>query len=368
MLKNRIERDKVICFVTTLIVSFVLIFLYGQTVLTDSLGKFNETFNHVQPKDNVGNLTLSLTKDAYLLRIKHIVSGNQPKVFLVNGITFEPNIGYKIRIRGNMETSSMYIPRNYINDGINFFEIRFFNTAPKNVTIWLSNYRRILHNNLFVLFKDSTYLPIKRIPFKAVVFIMSTICILLLVLPYFLTKILSIELFLLFRLQLLSVLPFIVFVTFLWLFSNINGTYKIFISSFYFLVYGLLSFFISEIAILFIIIWNRLSSVISLSVRLHNVARVKVFKKDYLNKLSDEVFLIILKLVLLNEKVIKRVKVMSFSDKCIFFFILLLVIISFFLFHGFELFAMQLANFATIFLILGIVIESFKLLKSIKQN
>jgi len=326
----------------TILIGLSLSYLYSQTVISHPKEKFKEYRKTIYLKGSRERLNLNLPQDSYLLKIKHIIQKNQPKEVFVNGFQVTPDIYHYIRRRGIIETDYIHLSKEIIKEGGNFIDITFSKNRPPDLDIILSNYRRKIGNDIYVLFSDSENLPSSKIPFKALISISIIFFLILGVGIYLLNKIFSLSTNRLFLYQIYSLTPFLIFLFSLWMGSSLNRLYKIVITPTYFWTFGLLSFFITEGGIVLKKLFQG------------HKRRDASFIKPQTNKLAFGA--------------IEWVKQREFSDKCILLFMVLLIMCAFLLILKLEPVAEQLANIAYFALATGIIIKFVKFIKEERQK
>jgi hypothetical protein len=312
-------KDKIIIIVGSLIIGIVLSFLYSHAVVSNPWEKFKEYDKSIDLRDNRAKVDLNLSKDLYFLKIKHIIQENQPKEVFINGVNIGSDI-YRVKKRGIIETSYAYASKDVIRPGKNTIELYFPENHPPDVNIVIANYRRETGKDIYILFSGSVNLPTGGVPLKTTVMFAFLTALFLSSLAYYSARMLSLSLFRIFIYEICSLLLFIISLTCLWILPNFNDTYRIVISPSYFWTFGLISF-------LFIG-----GCIISVKV-LHSC------------------------------KAFKWVKAREFSDKCIIFFMALLVFCTFLLILHADPAAEAFANIGYLSLVTGVIVKFVKLVR-----
>lgn len=337
-------KNKFFFIIVTVILGVILSYFYSQLVISSPQEKFKEFRKTVYLEHNKALVYLDLPKDTYLLRIKHIIKEDQPKEIFVNGIKVTPNIYPYIRIRrrGIIETDYIHLPKEIVNAGRNAIEIYFPKNKPPDLDIILSNYRKQIGNDTYILFSDSANLPSGKISFKTVASIVIIAFLFFLGIIYLLSRFLSSNINKLLLYQIYSFLPFLIFLSSLWIGSNLSRIYRVVITPGYFLSFGFVSFFLTESGI----VLTRLLK----GYRRKEILITNPKVKDFL------------------DKVISWIKSREFSDKCILLFMALLILCAFLLILKLEPVAEQLANLAYFALVTGVVIKFVKFVKEERRK
>jgi hypothetical protein len=335
-------KSKIYIIIGMIVIGFALSFLYSQTVVSGMRQRFEERREMVGLIGNRVKVDFDLPQDAYLLKIKHIIQENQSKEIFVNGSPVDSDAISYVRKRGIIETNYIKLSKETINPGRNTIEIYFPQNRPPDVGIELSNYRKEINKDIYILFFDSANLPTGVVSLKTVAFPVFLAFLFFGGMIYLLTKVFSLKASRPFLYQVYSIIPFLIFLSSLWIFNNSSGVYRVIISPNYFWTFGLVSFAITE------------GSIVT---------------KKLLQGYRRKDFSIVRPKV--NPCIIKAfnwLKTREFSDKCVLLFMALLIICAFLLLLHLEPVAEQLANIAYIALVAGVVIKFVKMVREERSN
>ena len=330
-------KGKIFVIIATILLGVILSSLYSQVVISHPQGKLKEFRKKVYLKGKKARVDFELLKDAYLLKIKSIVKEGQPKEIFVNGFQLTPNIYHYIKRRGDIETSYVHLPRQIIKEGRNSIKINFLKNRPKDVEIILANYRKQIGNDIYILFSDSAAFPSGKLSFRTILLAIILIFLVFGVMSYLLSRILYLSINRLFLYQVYSLLPFLAFLSCLWMGGNLSRLYKVVLTPPYFWVFGLVSFFVTECGL--------------------------VLKKLLQGHRKKELLIINPRAVTFVTKIFDWIKAREFSDKCVLLFMALLIMCAFLLVLHLESVAEQLANIAYFALVIGVIIKFIKFIK-----
>jgi len=337
-------KSKIFVIIATVLIGFSLSYLYSNIVISHPREKLKEFRKKVYLKGKKARVDFELLEDAYLLKIKSIVKEGQPKEIFVNGFQLTPDIYHYIRRRGDIETSYVHLPRQIIKEGRNSIKINFLKNRPKDVEIILSNYRKQIGNDIYILFSDSAAFPSGNLSFKTILLAIILIFLVFGVMSYLLSRILYLSINRLFLYQVYSLLPFLVFLSCLWIGANLSRLYKVVVTPSYFWTFGLVSFFVTEGGL-----------VLKKLLQGHRKKDIEVKTKEPL--------IINPKAITFVTKIFDWIKTREFSDKCVLLFMTLLIMCAFLLILHLEPVAEQLANVAYFALVVGVVIKFIKLMR-----
>jgi len=342
-------KTKIFIVIGTILAGFILSFLYSQIVVSHPQEKFKEYRKMVYLKSNKVKLDFDLAKDAYLLKIKHIIQENQPKEIFVNGFQISPNIYHYVIRRGVIETSYIHLPKEIMKEGKNSIDISFPKNRPPDVDIILSNYRKEIGKGIYILFSDSTVLPSGSFSFKTTLLAIILIFLVFWLMSYLISRILYLTINRLFLYQAYSLLPLLFFLSCLWMYDKVNQPYKVVLTPSYFWALGLVSFFATDGGL--------------------------VLKKCLQGYLGKDIEVKLKEPLIINQEVryfvtkaVNWIKSREFSDKCILLFMTLLMMCAFLLILHLEPVAEQLANLAYLSLVTGVVIKFVKFVKEERQK
>jgi hypothetical protein len=320
------------------VVSVAISFLYSRLVIEEVQEKFKECRRTIHLTNHVAQVSFELSKDSYFLRTKHTINENQSKEIFVNGSQVIANTYSYIRRRGIIETSHIYLPKEIIKFGINHISISFFKSQPPDLGIILTNYRKKINNNIYIIFFDSANLPSGRISFKTMATSIIIVSFFFLGIIFFLSRFLSLSINKLLLYQVYSSLPFLIFLSTLWIGFYLSRIYRVVISPGYFLIFGFLSFFLTESMIILI--------------KLLKDHRKKI---EWITSPKAKDFLV---------QASSWLKLKEFSDRCILLSMVLLIMGALLLTLHLDFVAEKFVNVAYLSLVIGVVIKFLKLLRA----
>ncbi|MDP8265641.1 MAG: hypothetical protein P9M07_01705 [Candidatus Aceula meridiana] len=327
-----VVKSKILLVIGIIALSLAVSFLYAHVVVFDPGHKFVLHREVVNLKESMARVSFNMPRDAYLLKIKHIILKNHHKGILVNGLSINSNLSCSRR--GIVETSYFYVPREVMRSGENILEVYFSENWPSDIDVQILNYQKEINNRIYILFPDSINLPSGEMTFQGVVLPAFLISFFLLGSIYFLRKLLSLNLRRLFVYELYSLLPFFMFLISIFIFSEINKTYKVVISSAYFWLLGFVSFFFCIISIVSIKLFQG------------------YLRKDFLIFNPKALNILI--------KAFKWFRKKELSDKCVIFFMLPLLVCPFFLILNLESMVNGLISISYLSLVGGLSIKLIK--------
>lgn len=333
--------------ITIIPLAIILNFFYSYLVISNPQNKLREITKNIYLKDNKLKKDFDLSKDAYLIKIKHLIRKEQQKEIFVNGFKITTGI-LKISKRGIIETTYIYLPRGIIKEGKNSIEITFSQGSPRDATIILSNYRRNLENNIFILFSDSVYVSRDGVSLKTIILTVVIIFLLVCEIIYFLSnRIFYLSPYRLYLFQIYSTFPFLVFLYSLWAYSILNQLYRVAITPEYFWKFGIISLFIVNGAI-----------IVRKILQTYRLIKKNI---DYIR--NKELLIVNPRVMRFTIKAAIWFRAKKFSDKCILFFMVLIIMCAFLLILNLGLGAEQFAKIAYLTLVISVAIEFMKLLK-----
>jgi hypothetical protein len=349
-------KNKFFFIIVTVILGIILSYLYGQLVVSYPQEKFKEFRKTVYLEQRRTGIDFDLPKDAYLLKLKHIIQEDQPKEIFVNGFQVTSDVYHYIRRRGIIETDYIHLPKETTKEGRNKIEINFLKNKPPDLDIILSNYRKKIGNDIYILFSDSANLPSGKISFKTTTSIVIIVFLFFSGMIYLLSRFLSLNINKLLLYQIYSFLPFLIFLSSIWIGSNLSRIYRVVITPSYFWTFGMISFFFTEGSI----VLKKLLQGYRLKEE-----KVKSLKEINIDNITEreELWIINPKVKDFTDKTFSWIKSREFSDKCILLFMALLIMCAFLLILHLEPFAEQLANVAYFALVVGVGIKFVKFVK-----
>jgi len=156
-------RKKLFVTVGMLLVGTSLCSLYSHIVISEPQDRFEKIKRKFYLKENSIKVNFELSKDAYLLKVKHKTDKDQGRKILFNGVEFAANIFPYERKKGDFEDSYLHLPKEIVKQGENTIEITFSDTPASEVCILLRNYRKYLSDGIYILFSDSANLPAGKV-------------------------------------------------------------------------------------------------------------------------------------------------------------------------------------------------------------
>jgi hypothetical protein len=174
-------KNKLTVIAGIIIIVFNLVCLYSYAVISDSGGTFKEIKQRFYVKENRVNANLRLSKDSYLLLVKHKPGQEQNRDIIFNGHKLNTYIWPNRSTKGDIETTYIHLPRDTVREGKNTINIAFIDNPPCDVEIRFINYRKQIIEQIYILFSDSAHLPIgtgffKIHPFCVLTFLVRGVC------------------------------------------------------------------------------------------------------------------------------------------------------------------------------------------------
>lgn len=346
------RKNNLFHFFSVICLSFFLVFFSNQFIASATKEKLKEFKQEVLLKRNTAKVDFILSHQNYLLKIKHVILNGEPKKVYINGNTVKPFVTKRKKV---IETNLFFIPARLTRQGANSIEILFPENYPADLDIVITNYRKQIKNQILVLFYDYPKDSVFGVSFLGSLTILIAILLFLLFMVYCLRIFLNLGIDTLSLYQACSLLPILIFLSVLRLWSELDKSYRIVMTAGYFWMLCFFIFFISMTSIFIIKIMQGYgrrvysfvipgSSFIIKIMQGHG-SRVYSFVIPELNK----VFF----------RLVQWVKSISFSDKCLSLCIILLILSALFsvlLLHPVN---EQCANAAYLFLGAGILIKSW---------
>lgn len=335
-------KNKIFIGAGIILISIILTYLYSQLTIFHLQEKFKEYRKTIYLDRDRARANFDLPSDTYLLKVKHTLQADQPKEIFVNGFKVDYNIYPYVIKKGIIETDYIRLPKEIVKEGRNLIDINFPKNHPKDVDTILSNYRRQIGNDIYILFSDSAYFASGKISFKTIVSSMVIISLVFAGVIYFLNRTLSLSINRLFIYQIYSLLPFFIFLFSLWLSSNLSKLYKVVTTNGYFWTFGIVSFSLTQG---FIILRKLIQGYRKKAILLIN---------PKVNKLIFEA--------------IEWIKLRDFSDKCIMLFMVLFMVCALLLILHFEPIAVQVANIIYFVLVIGVITKFIRVIKEREEK
>ena len=253
----------------------------------------------------------------------------------------------------------VFIPADMVNIGRNYLKLSFPSDIRDCVTIKMGNYHRNTNNQIFILFKDSHVLPIKRNPIAYL---------------YSILIILSIFSFLFWRTKkhiyskfLISLVPANILLSLAYIIPMAIDL-RLFVTSSYFWTLQVVLLALTS----FICFCNYNKKIISENIKesYFSVKELRI-RKEFSPIPAFMIAAIIIVARCLHYLYLRVIlpfwqwlKPIPFSDKCIVLFMFLLIACALLLIAHLEVAAERVANMAYLSLCLGIVIKFVQLVKS----
>ncbi|MBU0477600.1 hypothetical protein KKC91_03410 [bacterium] len=164
-------KQKIRYIIFIVLLGFVIGFLYNHIVIQDSYRKDLFCYKNSIKLHNSEYINLT-----YIIRYKEtlllkIVSSSAKKTIVFNNKVLTPYKTQKhFRKLNNLFVKEYYtkpidyvlIPADIVNVGKNLLKISFLQDVRDCVTIKMGNYHRNTNDQIFILFKDSHVLPLKK--------------------------------------------------------------------------------------------------------------------------------------------------------------------------------------------------------------
>lgn len=241
-IRNKIIIGAVILF------SVFIGYLSGLVTVFNPGDIFVERKSTVKIIDAKTRLYYVLPSDAYLLRIKHINDKGRDKKLVLNGAILEEYIGK--RSKRSLLTEYIHIPRDMIRSKENTLDINISGPRPESMELIISNYRRNLNNDVYVLFKDSSYGPAKSGIAFLLIFFAFFLPISFFAFSFIMCAIIGISRKKALIYQGYSVIPLVAFLIGINLFNAISSSFGIVFSFRYLLLVGIIPFFVINFVIM----------------------------------------------------------------------------------------------------------------------
>ena len=344
-----------------ILISIILVYLYSQMVIVSPQDKFIKYNNMIYLQDNDSQLSIDLVKDSYFFRLKHKIQKNQSRLIFVNGVSVDSNMSYRVRKKGAIQSIYAYLPKKIIKDGVNRVDINFLKSRPDDLDIMLTNYRRKISNDIYILFSDSEHSPTGKVPAYAIVIITGLVFILFIGIPYLISKITFLNINQLFFLQVYSISPFIIFLSGACIFSAINGHFRVVFTQAYFLDLSLAIFFIVEVFIILLKVGAGIKKKIILSMESQIPFKSQLAVNSRIS--SSSRFFSNIYLKFFNGWLVQWIGTREFSDKCIILFAVLLMICPILLVAHLDTVAEQFSNFAFFLMAVVLIAKTVKIIR-----
>jgi len=393
-----IKNEALFLVIATIAIAVSLVFLHNKMVFYNN-DQFVEHREEVALIGGEARINFNLHKDSYLLKTKHLIKDGPAKEVFVNDLKIDPKDYLEVRKRGIINTTYIHLPEKTIEKGDNSIAIYFPQAAPPDIDISLTNYRRSIGDDIYILFKDSRGIPKREFSFLDFIIGIGFISLLFASMVYFLRKFLDEKMLNLFLYQVYSILPFIFLFLALCIASILHKTYSLVFSPRYFWMIGIVIFTITEVTILITkllkeyfktykentFVKKKIIKPPKLSVKRASKTNYKykiLELKEHLKAHRENIYLkrkIIAKKIESSKLSARQTKVyklldrcinsiifMQFSDRCVSLSVILLLICSLLYIIHLDIVAKYLANICYYFLLLGIIIKLIKQGKNIQ--
>ena len=354
-------KRRVFVFISLLFLSIILTYFYGSLTIRDKVKYWAVRRDVVVVKDNKAELDIELFLNEYpgdyLMKLKYVFQDNQSHEVRVNGRIIKDDAVFEVKHKGIMQSNLLRLPEASLRHGRNIITIKFMDNPPTDVDITLSNYRKQVSKETFVDFKDTK--EARSVNKNKLIVSFMAVLIFFIISTQILQEAFCLSARETLSIQLISVLPFLATVTLLTLYSYLSKEYRILLSSRYFWVTGLISYILMlGVNILIILVKIVMHD-------MHNKRKYKLQDKEGLPANSKIYLRIKIPPQIENnlKKIIVWLQTREFSDKCILFFISLLLICALFSLLYLEIVSRILAYIGYLSLFVGAVIKFFKFIK-----
>lgn len=169
-------KQKIKYIIFAILLGLVIGFLYNHLVISDSYKKEFFYYKHSVKVKNSNYVEMAfpiLYKETYSLKISS--PEDKKKKIIVNDSVLVPWKTKLHRKKHSKPVDYVLVSPEKLNIGKNYFKIYFSSNISAWVTMRLENYKGNSSNRIFILFKDSHVLPLKRSP---VMYLYSTLIVL----------------------------------------------------------------------------------------------------------------------------------------------------------------------------------------------
>ncbi len=286
-------KNKIIVFAAA-ILAVILGYLSGLIVIFNPADRFVERRSEVKVIDSKTRLYYVLPSDAYLLRFKYSVGKARNKQIIFNGNVLGEDLYIGLRAKRVLQTDYIYLPKKTIIPKENTLDIYIPEDKPESIDVVLSNYRRNINNDIYVLFSDSSFKPQKSVIIGFTVFYLLFLPIFLPLMAFLMQSIAHVSVKKSWLYQFYSIVPILLFLSGVNLFNLFSQMFCIVISFRYLLITGILPIFIIEFCIMMNkVLKAKRSGKVSLSAALSLVKKTLFSVKGWLeNKEYANAFLL----------------------------------------------------------------------------
>jgi len=162
-------KNKFFLIAGLIIAGIGLVSLHSLVIVRAPQDKFVKIKHKFELTENRIRVNFYLSKDSYLLRVRHKIGKEQEKNILFNDQKVAANTWPCIRERKNNQISYIHLPKEIVKEDKNTIDITFSNEPPPDIYIILRNYRR-QSGEIYILFSDSAHLPAGENLFTAMPF------------------------------------------------------------------------------------------------------------------------------------------------------------------------------------------------------
>jgi len=283
-------------------------------------------------------------KQDYVFKVKYEFKNTDTDVVMLNGEQLEVRISNKGK---DIVTRYYYVPKNIIKEGENFLKIEFYPSNPPNIDLRIRNYIvSTAGGNIVIALKNST---VKKTGFVSILIIGIVFFIFsfgLWILYIYLGKLLKLSIN---QVLFNNILSFMFWsgLYFILGIVSIFTPYSLAMCPSYLFV---LLFFVTLVSNLFLSLLA-----VYFSMQIDSVSLSKFEDKGH-------------KIPMWLDKLFSWLKSKELSDKCVLFFIFLLIMCAFMLILEMEWLAEQFANIVYFTLVIGAVIKFIKFVRKEKSK
>ena len=287
----------------------------------------------------------------YVIKVKYNFANTDGEVVVLNGDKLELRINKE---KGIIRTRYYYAPREVVKEGKNFLRINFYPSNPPDIDLRIRNYlTSAAGGNVVLTLKNSV---IRKKDFVSVVIsgiIFFIFSLGLWVFTTYLGNIFNLSMPAVIYSNVIAFSPAML----LYLISGVGsaiGPFSLAVSPVYLFIFLFITILIFSIGLdlLFLFLFRKINSeAISKQGSLDKAGIVKSYELPFW-----------------LEKILNWIKSREFSDKCILFFMFLLIMCAFLLILHLEPVAEQLANVAYLALVLGVTIKFVRFIKEERRK
>lgn len=327
----------------TIFIGIILGCLYGQLV---GVYNFEEKFlKYVEvgrlDNKNIGEVVLDLPKDSYLLKLKYPLRIDGLQELKINNVNVYPDL-LSSKKRGDSFTGYWYVPANLIKGNRDSIKFLLARADVVDIEVILTNYRKKLSDNIYVLFSDSSNLPSNSNFFSNIFLTIFIIVLFFFFSIYFISKLFILDIDKLSISQIFSIMPILLFLGSIYAGLYFFSNYRVVIQREYFFSLVLYICFFTQGFLVWLMLWRNYKN--------PNKVKTASKLKGYEYKLFD------------------RIALMPTHDKFMLLFMFLLFLCIIPLFFSLNEIAEVFSNIAYLFLVLGIIGKFIFILKKEKRR